>query len=34
LQPVERVTGRVLIAAAYWMGAVRLIDNVTWPGRD
>jgi pantoate--beta-alanine ligase len=34
LQPVERVTGRVLIAAAYWMGAVRLIDNVTWPGRN
>lgn len=34
LQPVERVTGQVLIAAAFWLGAVRLIDNVTWPGRN
>lgn len=34
LQPVEKVTGPVLIAAAFWLGAVRLIDNVTWPGRN
>ena len=29
LQPVERVEGPVLVAGALWVGAVRLIDNVT-----
>jgi pantoate--beta-alanine ligase len=28
MQPVERVTGPVRIAAAVWLGRVRLIDNV------
>lgn len=32
LQPVERVQGPVLIAAAMWLGTTRLIDNVTWRG--
>ena len=27
LQPLEFVTGQVLIAAAMWLGATRLIDN-------
>jgi pantoate--beta-alanine ligase len=31
LQPVDAVTAPVLIAAAFWLGAVRLIDNVLWP---
>lgn len=31
LQPVDRISGPVLIAAAFWLGAVRLIDNVSWP---
>lgn len=30
LQPVESVTGPVLIAAAMWLGATRLIDNVSF----
>jgi len=29
LQPVTRVTGRVLVAGALWVGDTRLIDNVT-----
>lgn len=29
LQPVERIEGLVLIAAAMWLGATRLIDNIT-----
>jgi pantoate--beta-alanine ligase len=29
LQPVEFVTGPVLIAAATWLGATRLIDNIS-----
>lgn len=29
LQPVESVTGPVLIAAAMWLGTTRLIDNLT-----
>lgn len=29
LAPVEIITGRVLIAAALWIGTTRLIDNVT-----
>lgn len=29
LAPVPRVTGPVLIAAAIWLGSVRLIDNLT-----
>jgi pantoate--beta-alanine ligase len=28
LQPVERVTGPVLVAGALWVGPVRLIDNL------
>jgi len=28
LQPVERITGPVLIAGAIWLGVTRLIDNV------
>jgi pantoate--beta-alanine ligase len=28
MQPVERITGPVLVAAALWVGGVRLIDNV------
>lgn len=31
LQPVSRIQGDVLIAAAIWLGGVRLIDNVHWP---
>ncbi len=29
LQPVESVTGPVLIAAAIWLGTTRLIDNIS-----
>jgi pantoate--beta-alanine ligase len=29
MQPVERIQGRVLVAAAVWLGSVRLIDNVS-----
>ncbi len=32
LAPVQRIDGPVLIAAAIWLGATRLIDNVFWPG--
>ncbi len=28
MQPVERIAGRVRVAAAVWIGAVRLIDNI------
>jgi pantoate--beta-alanine ligase len=28
MQPVERITGRVCVAAALWLGGTRLIDNV------
>ena len=28
LRPVEEVQGEVLVAAAVWVGATRLIDNV------
>ena len=28
MQPVERITGPVVVAGAVWVGAVRLIDNV------
>jgi len=28
LRPVEKITSEVLVAAAVWMGATRLIDNV------
>jgi pantoate--beta-alanine ligase len=28
MQPVERISGRVCIAAAIWLGGTRLIDNV------
>lgn len=28
LQPVEKVTGQVLIAGALWVGSTRLIDNI------
>ncbi len=31
LQPLDRVDRPVLIAAAFWLGAVRLIDNVSRP---
>jgi pantoate--beta-alanine ligase len=31
LIPVEQIEGRVLIAGAMWLGATRLIDNVSWP---
>ena len=31
LAPVETVNGPVLIAAALWLGSVRLIDNISWP---
>jgi len=31
LQPMERIDGPVLIAAAMWLGPTRLIDNVLWP---
>lgn len=30
--PVDRISGPVRIAAAVWLGATRLIDNVYWPG--
>jgi pantoate--beta-alanine ligase len=30
MQPVDVVTGPVRIAAAVWLGGVRLIDNVLW----
>jgi pantoate--beta-alanine ligase len=33
LQPVERATGNELIAAAVWLGATRLIDNVRCGGK-
>jgi pantoate--beta-alanine ligase len=32
MQPVGRIAGPVLIAAAIWMGSTRLIDNVLWAG--
>lgn len=32
LTPVEQIDGPVLIAAAMWLGPVRLIDNVLWKG--
>ena len=28
MQPVERITGRVIVAGALWVGSTRLIDNV------
>jgi pantoate--beta-alanine ligase len=31
LAPVESINGPVLIAAALWLGSVRLIDNMSWP---
>ena len=31
LKPVEHVDGPVLIAGAMWVGATRLIDNMSWP---
>jgi len=31
LTPVEQVDGPVLVAAAMWLGPVRLIDNISWP---
>lgn len=31
LQPMSRVDREALIAAAIWLGGVRLIDNVPWP---
>ncbi|MDQ2776518.1 MAG: pantoate--beta-alanine ligase [Acidobacteriota bacterium] len=34
LAPVQRIDGPVLIAAAIWLGATRLIDNVSWPGAN
>ena len=30
MQPVDAITGPVRIAAAVWLGGVRLIDNVLW----
>jgi pantoate--beta-alanine ligase len=30
MQPVERVSGEVRIAAAVWIGATRLIDNLAF----
>lgn len=30
LVPVESIKGDTLIAAAIWLGATRLIDNITW----
>lgn len=32
LAPLQEVSGPALIAAAMWLGPVRLIDNVSWPG--
>jgi len=32
MQPVERIGGPVLIAAAIWVGGTRLIDNVLSSG--
>jgi pantoate--beta-alanine ligase len=32
LQPVDRIEGPVLVAAAMWLGSTRLIDNMGWPG--
>lgn len=32
LAPVESINGPVLVAAAMWLGSVRLIDNMSWPG--
>jgi pantoate--beta-alanine ligase len=32
LQPVNRISVPVLIAAAIWIGGTRLIDNVRWAG--
>jgi pantoate--beta-alanine ligase len=32
LAPVESVNGPVLVAGALWLGSVRLIDNISWPG--
>jgi len=32
LAPVESINGPVLVAAALWLGPVRLIDNMSWPG--
>jgi pantoate--beta-alanine ligase len=31
LQPAGRIEGPVLIAGAVWIGATRLIDNLSWP---
>ncbi|MBI5281178.1 MAG: pantoate--beta-alanine ligase [Candidatus Solibacter usitatus] len=31
LVPLDRVAAPVLIAAALWLGATRLIDNLSWP---
>jgi pantoate--beta-alanine ligase len=31
LAPVEHISGPVLIAAAMWLGSIRLIDNLSWP---
>jgi pantoate--beta-alanine ligase len=31
LQPVDRIAGPTLVAAAAWFGATRLIDNMRWP---
>ena len=30
LRPLDRVSGPVLIAGAMWLGATRLIDNMSW----
>jgi pantoate--beta-alanine ligase len=32
LAPLDEIIGPVLIAAAMWLGPVRLIDNVSWSG--
>ncbi len=34
LAPVEHIDGAVLVAAAMWLGSVRLIDNISWPAAD
>lgn len=31
MQPVGHICGRVCVATAVWLGAIRLIDNVLWP---